>query len=88
MGISADVSEPRVLIEACRDLMGESFVLHEAMLAGRTYGLLVQAHGVEVAALQTRKLGADQRRPVGRNCQENEVPRCRASPGVPSAVTR
>src|SRR5271163_3848108 len=56
--------ESELRIETSRKLVGESFVLNEAVVASRSSGPLVQTHGVGLAPFEARNLGAHQRRPI------------------------
>src|SRR5208337_1080972 len=51
-------------VEPRSHLMGNRFVLDEAVLTCRLNGLLVQVHCVEIAAFDASDLGADQCRAV------------------------
>jgi hypothetical protein len=44
--------------------MGQALVLDETVLAGRLYGLLVEAHRVDSAAFEAGNLGGDERHAV------------------------
>src|SRR6202022_5143199 len=50
-------------VEAGRKLVGDALVLDETVLPRRMDRLLVEAHRVEIAAFESRDLGAHQRRP-------------------------
>src|SRR4051794_10274449 len=52
--------------EAGSHLIGQTFVLHEPILAGRANGLLVQAHGIGVSPIDPGYLGPDECRPGGK----------------------
>src|SRR5437899_10345005 len=56
-------------VEPRGHLMGKALVLHEAVLAGRSNGLFVEAFGVQFPLFQTRELGANQCRPVCERCR-------------------
>src|SRR5271155_5207075 len=56
--------EPARPVELRSTLVGDPFILDEAIVARQAYGLLVQKLGIEVAALQSGDLGADQRSAV------------------------
>jgi hypothetical protein len=47
-------------VEPGSRLIGHAFVLHETVVAGRANGLLVEAHGVEVAAFDPGDFRAHQ----------------------------
>ena len=47
-------------VEPRGHLMGQAFVLHEAVLASRLNGLLVQSHGIDVASFEAGDLGRHQ----------------------------
>src|SRR5215510_8726087 len=77
VGSPPDIATPcvsqvdtRDLLEAARrvkaggKLIGERFVVHEAICARCRDGALVQVHGIERAAVQAGYLSADQRRAV------------------------
>ena len=48
-------------IEAGSEFIGERLVVNKAVCAGRVDGLFVETFGIELPALDPRKLGADQR---------------------------
>jgi hypothetical protein len=50
-------------------LMGQALVLHEAVLARRVDGRIVEALGVQFPLFQTREFGANQCRPVCERCR-------------------
>src|SRR5262245_49209634 len=52
--------DPARRIEARGHLMGQPLVLHEAVLASRLNGLLVQTHGISIAPFEAGDLGQDQ----------------------------
>src|SRR6202007_2487807 len=51
-------------IEAGSELVGERLVVNKAVGAGRTDGLFVEAHRVDVSSLEAPDLGADERSTV------------------------
>src|SRR6266446_5367076 len=51
------------------ELVSKGLVLDEAVLARRAYGLLVQAHRVQLPGFQPRNLGAGQRRARRERCR-------------------
>jgi len=56
-------------LEPGRELVGEAFVLDEAVVARPADGLFVEALGVELPPFQARHLGDDQCRPIGERCR-------------------
>src|SRR5580693_358533 len=60
----ADCLEAAHGVKPRSHLMGDRFVLDEAVLTCRLNGLLIQVHGVEIAALEASDLGGDQCRAV------------------------
>jgi hypothetical protein len=61
----ADSLDPARQVKPCRPLVGQRFVLYEAILAGRLNGLLVQTHCVRFPPFHAGRLGGGQRRAVG-----------------------
>ena len=55
-----DLLETACRVEAPGELVSEGFIVDKAVCVRRADGLLVEAHGIEVAALNSRDLGADQ----------------------------
>ena len=51
-------------VEARRKLVGERLVVNEAVRTSRADGLFVEPLGVELAAVEARDLGGDERRAV------------------------
>ena len=51
---------PAAKVKSCSKLVGDSFVLDEAVLAGRSNGLLVQTHCVGVSSFKAGDLGRHQ----------------------------
>src|ERR1700730_12398740 len=56
-------------VEARGQLMGQTLVLHETVLASRVDGLFVETLGVQFPLFQTRELRANQCRPVCESCR-------------------
>src|SRR5207247_11409502 len=44
--------------------VSEAFMLEEAVRARQLHGLFIEAHGLEIAAVDARDLGGDQRRAI------------------------
>ena len=61
----AAVLDALVEIEAARPLVGQRLVVHEAVVVGRADGLLIEAHRLELAPLDTGDLRADQGGAIG-----------------------
>src|SRR5262249_11486136 len=57
--------EPEGLAQLRRALLGQGFVLDEALLSRQPYGLLVEPQRLHHPALEARNLGADQGGPAG-----------------------
>src|SRR4051794_10262373 len=52
-----DGLEAACSVKAPRYLVGQTFVLHEAVLVGGANGLLVEAHGIGISLLDAGDLG-------------------------------
>ena len=57
--------EAPVEIESARPLVGQRLVVNEAVVAGRADGRLVEAHRLQLAALDAGDLRADQGGAIG-----------------------
>src|SRR6202011_611493 len=55
-----DLLETACRVEAPGELVSEGYIVDKAVCVRRADGLLVEAHGIEVAALNSRELGSDQ----------------------------
>jgi hypothetical protein len=64
IGVGDRLEAPRQ-IKPRGDLMGQTLVLHEAVLPGRLNRLLVEVHRIEGAVLDASDFGGEQRGAVG-----------------------
>src|SRR6266403_5192669 len=58
---------PAATVKSCSELMGDRFVLDEAVITGQSNGLLVQTHRIGVSVFETGDFGQHQRMLVGKS---------------------